>query len=674
MMNRLCIFIFFLSSHFLFSQTNNPWEKRSGFSGGISEKAVAFTCGDYGYAGLGTDNAVFRKDFWKYSFENDKWEKTENFPDQARISAVAFSIGGKGYAGTGLVGVESRKGTNDFWEYDPATNTWSQKANLPGGTRYGAVGFAIGGRGYVALGVSQTTFYNDIWEYNPGNNQWTKKIDFPENGRADASVFVIGNEAYIAFGQGKEIFVSKKNCWKFSPVKNEWKMFADFPDAPRAGVIAFAFGNKGYAAGGTNGTTKRFEDLWEYDAVKNKWQEKTDLPFGSCAYGFALVKGDKAFVCTGRSKPGSSGAEVWQFTFTEPPPTGNLIIGGSLLLGDERIPHAGIEVKITNTKGDVIKSAFTNLFGSFLMTGLPENEDLIFTFDASDPGVKNEKFILVNKKGEGVAVLNKDNQFKFYLSSTGKNKIQLIKLENKNLRMNMKGKLVLDDKKRTPLANVTVSLMNEDEEVMQAGTTDESGVFGFDYLPVDSMVYLSIDEKMVQKVSKGEKILLLDDGDNLVSKTSASHTEFELVNLPPEKNSLTKVFMEDSWIPFLSNKYMELKVVEPIYFDVAKWEILPEAKAILNKAVALLKTNPKYTIEISAHTDSRGDEKSNQVLSEKRASAAKDYIVSRGVNANQITTKGYGESKLVNKCKDGVTCTEEEHAQNRRMEFIIRKK
>ncbi len=674
MTKRLFPFILFLTSQLLFSQTNKSWVKKANYAGGISEKAIAFSCGDFGYTGLGSNNSVFRKDFWKYSFEKDKWEKAEDFPAQPRISAVAFSVGNKGYVGTGLVGMEnSRQGTNDFWEYDTEKNTWSQKASFPGGIRYGAVGFAIGSRGYITLGVSDKTFYNDIWEYNPGTNQWAKKADFPENGRADASCFVIDNEAYIAFGQGKELFISKKNSWKFSPAKNEWKMFAEFPDFPRAGVVTLSFKGKGYAAGGTNGTTKRYEDFWEYDASKNKWQEKTDLPFGNVAYGFALVNGNTAIVCNGRAKPGSSGAEVWQYNFTDPPPSGTLIIGGSLLLGEERVPQAGLEVKITNTKGEVIKSAFTNLFGSFLFTNLPEEEDLIFTFDASDPGYKNEKFILVNKKNEAVAVLNKDNQFRFYLSAATKNKVQLIKLENKNLRMNMKGKLVVDDKKKTPLGNVTVSLLNEDDEVMQAGATDENGVFGFDYLPVDSTVYLSIDEKMAKKISKGEKILLLDEGDNLVSKTPSSHSEFELINLPPEKNSLTKVYMEDSWIPFLSNKNMELKVVEPIYFDLAKWEILPDAKTILNKAVAVLKSNAKYSIEVAAHTDSRGDEKSNQELSEKRAAAAKDYMVSKGVKASQITTKGYGESKLVNKCKDGVACTEEEHAQNRRMEFTIRK-
>lgn len=448
--------------------------------------------------------------------------------------------------------------------------------------------------------------------------------------------------------------------------------FEEFPDAPRVGAIVFSGKNKGYAIGGTNGAAKRFQEFWEYDAVKNRWSEKEDVPFGPCAYGFSFVVGNHAYVCTGKAKPGTKGSEMWKFDLAEKEPAGNLILGGNLLLGDEKIPLAATEVKIMNMKNEVVKSVFTNLFGSFLFTGLPENEELVLSFDATDPGWKNEKFYIVSRKNENVAVLNKDNSYKFYLSSSGKNKIQLIKVEHKNLRMNMKGKLVLDDKLKTPLKNVAVSLMNEDEEVMQAGITDESGIFVFTYLPLDSTVYISIDEKIIPSLSKGTKIILMDEGDNVVNKTSTAHPEFQLINLPSEKNSLSQVYMEDTWLSSINAKGSETHVVEYVYFDYGKWEILSDAKAVLNKAVAVLKSDSKYSIEIAAHTDSRGDTKPNQELSEKRAEAAKEYMVLKGVRADQISTKGFGETKLLNRCADGINCSEEEHAQNRRMEFFIR--
>jgi outer membrane protein OmpA-like peptidoglycan-associated protein len=388
------------------------------------------------------------------------------------------------------------------------------------------------------------------------------------------------------------------------------------------------------------------------------------------------VIGDAAYVSPGKTQSGSKDSEIWKFDLTEKQTAGNrIVIGGSLLLGDERIPPAGVEIKILNSKNEVVKSAFTNLFGSFLLTQLPENEDLILTFDVSDPTWKDQKFYLVNRKNEEIAVLHKDNSFRFYLSSANKNKIQLIKIENKNLRMNMQGKLVLDDKNKTPLAKVPVSLINEDQQIVQAGITNETGNFIFTYLPVDSSVYLSIDEKTAAALSKGGKILLLDEGDNVVSKTNTSRPEFQLINLPPEKNTLSKIYMEDPWLePIMTGKIGEVIVVEHIYYDYDKWTVLPETKLVLNKAIAVLKSNPKFSIAIAAHTDSRGEAKYNLELSEKRAAAAKEYMVSKGVNAKQISAQGYGETKLLNRCADGVTCTEEEHAQNRRMEFIIRRK
>jgi peptidoglycan-associated lipoprotein len=87
--------------------------------------------------------------------------------------------------------------------------------------------------------------------------------------------------------------------------------------------------------------------------------------------------------------------------------------------------------------------------------------------------------------------------------------------------------------------------------------------------------------------------------------------------------------------------------------------------------VQIMKNNPNLTIEISSHTDSRSDDKFNLSLSEKRAKYAVDYVVSKGIDKKRLKAIGYGESKLINKCGNNVTCTEEEHAQNRRTEFKI---
>lgn len=111
--------------------------------------------------------------------------------------------------------------------------------------------------------------------------------------------------------------------------------------------------------------------------------------------------------------------------------------------------------------------------------------------------------------------------------------------------------------------------------------------------------------------------------------------------------------------------------IENIYFDLNKYNIRPDAAVELNKIVALLNDNPDIIIELSSHTDARGSDASNMTLSDNRAKSSAAYIISKGIAAIRITGKGYGESKLVNRCLNNVKCSEKEHQQNRRTEFQV---
>ena len=109
-------------------------------------------------------------------------------------------------------------------------------------------------------------------------------------------------------------------------------------------------------------------------------------------------------------------------------------------------------------------------------------------------------------------------------------------------------------------------------------------------------------------------------------------------------------------------------IVNNIYYDFNKWDIRPDAAIELDKIVEMLKKNPNISIELSSHTDSRGSDAINNRLSQKRAESAANYIISNGIDAKRITAKGYGKTKLLNKC---VKCTDEEHQMNRRTEFKV---
>jgi outer membrane protein OmpA-like peptidoglycan-associated protein len=108
-----------------------------------------------------------------------------------------------------------------------------------------------------------------------------------------------------------------------------------------------------------------------------------------------------------------------------------------------------------------------------------------------------------------------------------------------------------------------------------------------------------------------------------------------------------------------------------IHFDFDSDNIRKDAKVELEKIVAAMEKYPSLKIEVRSHTDSRGNDEYNQYLSSKRAQATVRYIISQGVAAHRIKGVGFGESQLINKCKNGIKCSDNEHQENRRSEFLI---
>lgn len=106
-----------------------------------------------------------------------------------------------------------------------------------------------------------------------------------------------------------------------------------------------------------------------------------------------------------------------------------------------------------------------------------------------------------------------------------------------------------------------------------------------------------------------------------------------------------------------------------ILYDTDKWDLRPASKRELDKLVLFLQQRPMLRVELSSHTDCRNSHEYNMLLSQRRAQSCVDYIVSRGIDAGRIVARGYGETRLVNRCSDGVTCSEAEHQENRRTEL-----
>ena len=117
-----------------------------------------------------------------------------------------------------------------------------------------------------------------------------------------------------------------------------------------------------------------------------------------------------------------------------------------------------------------------------------------------------------------------------------------------------------------------------------------------------------------------------------------------------------------------TNKDIELS---NIYYDVAKATLRPESFPSLDSLLSIFSQNPDITVEIGSHTDSRGSDLYNMKLSQARAQSVVDYLISKGIAPDRLIAKGYGETRLLNNCGNGISCSEEEHQKNRRTTFRV---
>ena len=154
----------------------------------------------------------------------------------------------------------------------------------------------------------------------------------------------------------------------------------------------------------------------------------------------------------------------------------------------------------------------------------------------------------------------------------------------------------------------------------------------------------------------------------LVSDASES-----VVTVPAEYKTVTKeVLVKKGGLT--SWEEVDCKLTEnsilPINWNLGSATLTNEAKSIIDtRLLPVLRTGVAVALE--SHTDARGTAESNQDLSERRAMAVSNYLISKGINASQITANGFGETRLTNRCSDGVSCTEREHRANRRTTFRV---
>lgn len=361
-----------------------------------------------------------------------------------------------------------------------------------------------------------------------------------------------------------------------------------------------------------------------------------------------------------------------------------LTISGNLISdGTPPQPFANTKVDLKDDAGNLVQSTTTNAFGAFTFSHIPPDKTyLVSMADGADPKLDmSSRIVITNKSGKELMATKPDanGKFQFRILREDKATIEAMTVTDADLRLDMRGTLVGADTNRTPLVNATITIMNDRGEVVQTAKTDDRGHFDFTNLPADQAFIVSVNDVTDPGLVRFGKLYIKDENGKVVKilRLSAGG-KFEFRILPLDRTTLGAVYVDDPWLQVLQMKAKaskdSLTIIENIYYDYGKWDILPGAENTLEKVVKVMQLDPSITIEVSAHTDARGSATDNQRLSQKRAQSAVDYLVKRGISKSRLTSVGYGETKLLNKCADGTECSEEEHAKNRRTEFKINKK
>jgi N-acetylneuraminic acid mutarotase len=342
------------------------------------------------------------------------WTQKANFGGAARQYTIGFSIGTKGYLGLGVSAVSPYTYYSDLWEWDQGTNTWTQKANYPGSGPMDGIAFSIGTKGYIGTGACNGIMYADLWEWDQGTNTWTQKANFPGAARYDECAFVgIGSSG------GPPYF---NDFYSYNPSTNTWTAIANYPLNISARA-AFSIGSKGYICNGWTGTSN-LVSLYAYDTLTGSWTLEAN--YGgvkrSANQGFTI--NGKAYVGIGRDYP-TYYSDFWEYN-----PVTNSWTPIANFGGGDRAYTAGFSIGNYGYCGTGVDGS-GNVYQDFWQYG---------------------------PNGEGVNEINLDNSFSVYPNPASSN-ISIEAPQNATLEiLDMQGQLIKTLETNSNKTTIDVSL------------------------------------------------------------------------------------------------------------------------------------------------------------------------------------------------------------------------
>ncbi|MCK0147293.1 OmpA family protein [Arenibacter sp. F26102] len=375
------------------------------------------------------------------------------------------------------------------------------------------------------------------------------------------------------------------------------------------------------------------------------WTQIEELPFNSESYSIAhpTLSPDENLLYFASDMPGSYGeSDIFKVAINSDGTYGTPVNLGDIINTEARetFPYVTSEnILYFSSDGhpglgglDIFATKISNsqYIGTVLNVGKPVNSELDdFTFIMNEE-TRNGYFASNRENGVG-----EDDIYSFV--ETKKLEFDCIKPITGTVRDKISNEV---------LVGATVKVIDENNEELASVITDSNGNYS-----------IAID------CNKG----------NFVRATMQGYVPSEeYLNLSDSKPRIIDFYLErDTVTAGYGDDLAKLLQLSTIYFDFDRYNVRPDAEIEIQKVIAAMEKYPSLKLKVTSHTDSQGVDAYNLWLSQKRAESTVAYMVSKGIASDRLEGEGFGETRLVNRCVNGVKCSKQEHQLNRRSEFLI---
>jgi outer membrane protein OmpA-like peptidoglycan-associated protein/tetratricopeptide (TPR) repeat protein len=426
----------------------------------------------------------------------------------------------------------------------------------------------------------------------------------------------------------------------------------------RKGVLYFSSeGHSGY--GGLDVYSVKEEDKW-------KNPENLKAPLNSSKDDFGIYyKDDENGYFSSNREGGKGSDDIYSFSWHTLSPQTSM----SGLLEYDKLASSGTTINLLDADDNVVYTAVTDEYGKFKFDKLGLDDNYLLSIDADDDSfLEGAKLYLTNSNGEKVLLANKVGKGKFKFQALPfeyYDGLEQLKEEDESLFTISVFGQVYQKLPGDYSGGMEIWVVDDEGNIIGKAKADKDGKFSFDKLsPNDEYLFmLAEDDETLNMIIVDENGNVMDAAKRLIEG------KYRYIRLDSDQNVITLINEIDEVIKIAENENF---IISKVLYDYRSAEINETAAKELDKLVAILKKNKDVGVELSSHTDSKGSDSYNMQLSQKRADAAVEYVVSKGIVATKIIPKGFGETQPVapNELPNGKD-NPEGRAKNRRTEFKV---